>query len=187
MIKNKADLMEYLEEDRKALGKLKQRPSLLGDEIWKYQILLRKCEYFHNTKCQGVKRILKYYHRFRFHNLAVKLNYSIPLNTFNKGLSIAHYGCIAVNGGAQIGKYCRIHEGVTIGATGGSKKAATIGDHVFIGTGAKIIGDIQLEDNIVVGANAVVTKSFLEKGITIAGIPARKISNHDSKSFLQYG
>jgi serine O-acetyltransferase len=46
---------------------------------------------------------------------------------------------------------------------------------VELGIGAKVIGGVTLADNIRVGANAVVTKSFLEPGITIAGVPAVKV------------
>lgn len=84
----------------------------------------------------------------------------------------------------KIGKNCRIHEGVTIGATGRNGQAAIIGDNCFLATGAKVIGDVHLGNNIAVGANAVVTKSFFEDGITLGGIPAKKISNHTSQDFL---
>lgn len=44
-----------------------------------------------------------------------------------------------------------------------------------IGVGAKLIGDIVIADDIVVGAGAVVVSSFTEPGITIGGVPARRI------------
>lgn len=50
-----------------------------------------------------------------------------------------------------------------------------------------MIGEIQLGNDIAVGANAVVTKSFLEDGITLGGVPAKKISNHTSRDFLADG
>lgn len=71
-----------------------------------------------------------------------------------------------------------------MGLPGGGTRAATIGDNVFIGTGAKIIGDIHIADNVVIGAGAVVTRDILEPGITVAGVPARKISDHDSHLFI---
>ena len=97
---------------------------------------------------------------------------------------IAHYGSVVVNEGAKIGKNCRIHEGVTIGATNGSMIAATIGDNCFIGTGAKIIGEVTIGDGATIGANAVVTKSFCEQNCVLAGVPAKKIKQDDSKSNL---
>ena len=48
MIKNKDDLMYYLEQDRKALNIKRKNPKFFGDEIWKFEILLRKNEYFNN-------------------------------------------------------------------------------------------------------------------------------------------
>ena len=52
-----------------------------------------------------------------------------------------------------------------------------IGNNVYIAPGVKILPDAEIADNIRIGANAVVTKSFLEPGITIAGVPAVKISD----------
>lgn len=100
------------------------------------------------------------------------------------GLALAHPGTIVINGNAKIGKNCRIHEGVTIGATNGSGDSAIIGDNVFIGTGAKIIGKVSIADDVAIGANAVVVKSILEAGTTWAGIPAVKISEKNSHSNL---
>ena len=122
--------------------------------------------------------------RLNFKRLSLKLGFSIPAGVFAEGLSIAHYGTIVVSAGATVGKNCRIHEGVNIGATNGSEKAATIGNNVFIGTGAKIIGEITIADDVAIGANAVVVKSITEPGTTWAGVPARKISSNNSHSNL---
>ena len=54
-------------------------------------------------------------------------------------------------------------------------KAPTIGDNVILGIDCTVVGDVYLADGITVGAGAVVTKSFYEPGIHIAGVPARKI------------
>lgn len=182
MIKNKADLFHYLEMDRLALGKSKKNPSLLGDEIWKFQRLYRKYEYYYNTTSKY--NILRLFTKYKFHKLSLKLGFTIPINTIGPGLSIAHYGTIVINSNSKIGKNLRIQEGVTIGATNGSLAAPIVGDNVFIGSGAKIIGDISITNDIAIGAGSVVTKSFLEHGITIAGIPAKKISNNNSHSNL---
>lgn len=50
-----------------------------------------------------------------------------------------------------------------------------IGNNVDIGVGAKVLGGITIVDDIRIGANAVVTKSFDEVGITIIGISAHKL------------
>lgn len=185
MIRSKEDLLYYLAMDKVALRYHEQaKPRLLKDEIWKFQILLRRNEYL--TNCSNSVFLLPYkiWVKYRFHKMSIKLGFTIPLNCFGPGLSIAHYGGLVV-GNAKVGKNCRIQESVNIGSTGGAFEAATIGDNVFIGTGAKIIGNITIADNVVIGANAVVTKDILEPGITVAGVPAKKISDNDSRKFLE--
>lgn len=194
MIKSKNDLRKYLYHDQVALNMLnKKNPRMFHDVIWSYQILLRKCEYIINCKKGYVWTAISKIYKFRFVKLSQKLGYSIPFNVFGPGLSIAHIGTIVVNEKAKIGAYCRIHEGVTVGISGIDYKgtensisqiAPVIGNNVFIGSGAKIIGRVKIGNNIAVGANAVVVKNILENGITVAGIPAEKISNHDSKNYI---
>ena len=76
---------------------------------------------------------------------------------------------------------------MTIGATNGEKQAARIGDNVFIGPCTSIIGDVTIGSDIAIGANTVVTKSFADGGVTIAGTPAKKISDNNSHSNLAPG
>ena len=186
MITTRKQLLDVLRRDAKANGRTTTRPSFFGDEIWKFQIALRKLEYYSNIS--PVKRTLVYpayaLTKYRYHNMSIKLNFSIPINVFGEGLALPHYGTIVVAKAARIGKNCRIHEGVTIGATNGSSSAATIGDNVFIASGAKIIGGITIADNVAIAANAVVIKSITEAGTTWGGVPAKKISDKDSRSNL---
>ncbi len=163
----------------------RKRPKIFGDLIWKFQIILRKAEYYSNAYKHKKRFFLcRAWYLFKYHKYSIKLNISIPLNVFGPGLSIAHFGTINVNSNAKIGKNCRIHEGVTIGTTNGSDKAPIIGDNVFIGTGAKIIGDIFVSDDVAIGANAAVVRSISEKRVTYAGVPAKKISQKNSHSNL---
>lgn len=186
MIQTKEDLRAYIAADAIASGRDCARPELFGDEIWKFQLMLRKLEYDKNKK--GMSRYLtlpfRLYHQFWFHHLSLRLGFSIPVNVFDKGLSIVHRGTIVVAKSAKVGCNCRIHEGVTIGATNGDKRAATIGNNVFLASGAKIIGDIFIADDVAVGANAAVTCSITEPGTTWGGVPARKISDSDSHANL---
>lgn len=184
MIKNKTDYKKYIYQDKIALGFTKKRPRMFYDEIWRFEKLLRKCEYYKNCHKSLFSRVYLKFLLIKFHKLSVKLGFSIPLNVFGPGLSIAHYGVITVNGSARVGKNCRIHESTCIGATNGTNDAPIIGDNVFIGTGAKLIGNIKIGDNVAIGAGALVNKSFEENGITIGGIPAKKISNNNSHSNL---
>lgn len=191
MIKTKHDLKYYLECDRVALYAKTKKPRMFSDEIWKFEILLRKREYLKNVEPSSfvvVNLLRKVYAialHFIYKRIQFKLGFSIPLNVFGPGLSIAHYGTIVVAEGAKIGANCRIHEGVTIGATNGASDAAHIGDNVFIGSGAKIIGGIKISDNVAIAANAVVVKDIItDTGCTVGGVPAKIISNSTSESNL---
>ena len=91
----------------------------------------------------------------------------IPINTIGPGLCLPHYGTIVITNNASIGKNCRIHPGVGVGTYHG---APTIGDNVYIGPGAKLFEDLKIGDNVSIGANSVVTKSF-ENNVSIAVTP----------------
>ena len=182
MIRNKNDLYDFLQTDALANGRTGIKTKIFGDEIWKFIVVLRKLEYYNNKTEKKNTLLMLMLYKFWYHKLSVKLGFSIPINVFDKGLAIVHYGTIVVSKGAKIGKNWRIHEGVTIGATNHSCKAATIGNNVFIASGAKIIGDIIIADNVAIAANAVVTKSITEAGTTWGGVPAVKISDNDSSS-----
>ena len=112
--------------------------------------------------------------QFLYYKKRLKYNTYIPLNVFGPGLSIAHFGSIIVNGNAKIGKNCRIQDSVTIGATNGASDAPVLGDNIFIGSGARIIGKVNIASDIAIGSNAVVVNNFNESGITIGGVPAKK-------------
>lgn len=92
-----------------------------------------------------------------------------------KNFRIDHQGGIVVSGYSKFGDNCVIRNGVTIGiARVEEKKAPIFGDNVDIGTGAKIIGDIKIGNNVKIGANAVVLKSIPDN-CTAVGVPARII------------
>jgi serine O-acetyltransferase len=182
MINNREDLKRYLAQDKARLNipATRKHPRPFYDEVWKFEIALRKAEYAVNCNTFFLYR---FWRKIQFHRLSVKCGFSIPLNVFGPGLSIAHYGTIVVNSQARVGENCRIQEGVNIGASK-SDKAPQIGSNVFLGSGAKLIGEITIANGIAVGAGAVVTKSFEKEDITIAGIPAKKISDKGSKPFI---
>ena len=187
MIKNRKDLQEYLLADQIALGR-KKKKTLLSDEIWMYEILLRKCEYYNNISPNIIRKLRGGVYRFLRHQLGIKCGFSIPVNTCGKGLCIAHVVTIIINPKVRIGENCRIHAGVNIGADARvDDDVPVIGDNVYIGPGARIFGKIVIANNIAIGANAVVNKDFLKPNVSIAGIPAKVISLEGSKGILTLG
>ena len=113
----------------------------------------------------------------------VRLSIGIGPGIFDRGLSIAHAGAINFDQAARVGQNCRIHEKVTIGASGGTD-APVIGDNVSFALGCKVMGKVNVAGGCVVGANAVDVKDVGEPGITAAGVPAQKISDHNSDRFV---
>lgn len=182
MIKDKNELEYYLKCDEIAL-QIHNRSiySKLLDPIYKYQKIMRKLDYYKN----GAKwnKIAYFLYFLKYRKLGIRLGFSIPCDRIGPGLCLAHYGSIVISQYAQIGANCKIHSSVNIGATGGAKKAPIIGNNVYIGPGAKLIGDIRITDDIVIGANAVVVRSIEEKG-TYGGVPAKRISGNDSSNHL---
>lgn len=94
-----------------------------------------------------------------------------------KRLIIDHGMGIVIGETAEIGDDCMLFQGVTLGGTHFDpvKRHPTLKNRVVIGSGAKILGPITLEEGVRVGANSVVTKS-VPAGTTVVGIPGRPIS-----------
>jgi serine O-acetyltransferase len=181
MIRSRADLRAYLEADRIALASPRGISARLFNQVWRYERSLRYLEYCTNTSANPVLLLIA---RFRHRRLGRQLGFSIPPNVFGPGLSIAHYGTIVVNPGARVGANCRIHVGVNIGIAAGQNAAPTLGEHCYIGPGAKLFGPIEIGPYTAIGANAVVNRSFPDGHITLAGVPAKQISDRGSEGYL---
>ena len=93
-----------------------------------------------------------------------------------KGLYIGHFSGIFVHPGVVMGENCALSQGVTLGlgGKGESYGAPQVGDNVYFGAGAKVLGKISIGNNVRVGANAVVLSSIPD-GATAVGVPARVV------------
>jgi len=92
------------------------------------------------------------------------------------GVNIAH-GQAVIGGLTEIGQNCTISPWVSIGLQSGSLFGPTIGDQVFIGSGAKLLGEFTVGDGAVIGSQAMVNRE-VPAGATVAGIPAKVIGNN---------
>jgi serine O-acetyltransferase len=98
------------------------------------------------------------------------------------GLVIVHGHDIVIGGAVKIGKRCKILNGVTLGnkdTESSLNQQPTVGNNVVIGSGAKLLGLINIGDNVIIGANSVVINSF-PANVIIAGIPAKIVKHIDS-------
>lgn len=118
--------------------------------------------------------------------IEVTTGISIPYTVkIGKGFYIGHYGNIIINSNAVIGDNCNISQGVTIGVNGFGEKRGVpvVGDNVYIGANAVLVGKIKIGNNVVVGANSLVVDS-IDANITVLGVPAKKISDSSSKGYI---
>ena len=186
MIRCYRDYLTYLEADRLALGhKRWTLKAFLLDDVWRFERCMRRLEYLTNCHRVSLRRVWAWW---RYRRIGRRLGFLIPINVFGPGLSIAHRGTIVVSDAARIGANCRLHVCVNIGTKAGYTGAAPqIGANCYIAPGAKIFGPITIGDNVVIGANAVVNKSFPKGNLTIGGIPARQISTKTSLDLGSHG
>lgn len=123
-----------------------------------------------------IKIILRLFCFFLFKLSEIFFGVSLPPAVdFGPGLHIGHTGLIVINHGVKAGKNLTIAHGVTIGTKGlGEIGVPLLGDNIFIGSGAKILGRIGIANNVRIGANAVVI-SDIPEGATAVGVPAKII------------
>jgi serine O-acetyltransferase len=96
-----------------------------------------------------------------------------PEATLGRKLMLPHPNGVVIHEEAVIGDDCMIMQQVTIGMVG-EGQVPKIGNRVYIGAGAKVIGKLTVGDDARIGANAVVTKDVPANG-TAVGVPARVI------------
>lgn len=102
-----------------------------------------------------------------------------------EGLRFQHFTGIVINQRAVIGKHCLIFQNVTIGTS--ESGIPKIGNNVILTSGCKVIGGVTIGDNVIIGANAVVTHNIPSNSIAV-GIPAKVISrNSAAKMAVYYG
>ena len=97
-----------------------------------------------------------------------------PGAKIGKGLFIDHGMGVVIGETAEIGDWCTLYQGVTLGGTGKEhgKRHPTLGDNVLVGAGAKILGPFRVGDNARVAAGAVVLEE-VPANATAVGVPAR--------------
>ena len=150
--------------------------------VCKYLTVLRKEEYAcykRDNERSRIKRIfisqiIKVLDRKK-NKLGLKAGIDIPVGKADSGIRIAHPNVI-LNG--EVGSGCIFHGNNVLGnkKTGDRNAVPKLGKHVDVGVGAIIIGKVEIADDCVIGAGAVVTKSFLKPESVIVGNPAREIS-----------
>lgn len=89
------------------------------------------------------------------------------------GFVVQHPAGVVINSQAMLGRDCVLQSGVAIGAV--DRQSPTLGDRVWLGSGAKVVGGVKIGSDASIGANAVVV-SDIDSGVTAVGVPARPLT-----------
>ena len=128
----------------------------------------RRAHWFYQHKFYTIARIISQRAR---HKTGIEIH---PGAQIGKGLFIDHGMGVVIGETTIIGDNCLLYQGVTLGGTGKDKgkRHPTLGDNVMVGAGAKVLGPINIGNNVKVAANAVVLKDIPDN-CTAVGVPAR--------------
>lgn len=129
---------------------------------------------------------------FSFLNYLLHNSWIPPMCEIGEDTKFGKWGIgVVIHERSKIGKHCLIGQGITIGGKSGVYDVPIIMDNVFIGPGARIIGDIKIGHDSIIGANAVVVKDVKPFSV-ITGIPGKCVDyinkdNYDKKYKYYYG
>lgn len=128
----------------------------------------------------------KFVFRLLRHHMSSKLGISLPFQNIGKGFTIFHGAAIAINDDAILGSYVSIRNGVTIGAEyrGKRKGAPTIGDRVWIGSNAVIVGKITIGNDVLIAPNAYVNFSVPDHSIVLGNPAVIKHRSWATKDYI---
>jgi len=157
---------------------------LVLGEAFTYIFWYRTCRYARQNR---LTRLLVFpFALWLMRHHGFRLGINIPYQTdIGPGFYISHFTGVFVNSRCTIGKNCNLSQGVTLGLAnrGPRKGVPTLGDNVYLGPGAKVVGAVHIGDNVAVGANAVVTRDLPANAVAV-GIPARVISHEGSTGYV---
>lgn len=105
-----------------------------------------------------------------------------PGAQIGRGVFIDHGMGVVIGETAIVGDYCLIYQGVTLGGTGkeSGKRHPTLGENVVVGAGAKVLGNIQIGNDVRIGAGSVVLRD-VPSHCTVVGIPGRVVFRSGAK------
>lgn len=133
-------------------------------------LLYRLTHWLHGRHVPFIPRFLAHLTRFL---TGIEIH---PGATIGKGVFIDHGMGVVIGETAIVGDYCLIYQGVTLGGTGKEtgKRHPTLGDHVVVGAGAKVLGNIHIGDYARVGAGSIVLRN-VPAHCTAVGVPGRNL------------
>ncbi len=154
---------------------------------FRFTVVMRLCAYLRSQKWTryGIYHVCRLWHR----RLQIKYSTYIDSScTIGGGLYVGHPCGIIVNVRSIIGCDCTLSQHVTLGNTNRRSKhpgTPTIGDRVYLGPGAVIVGGVTVGDDVVVGPNSVVARP-VEPMSVVSGSPAEVLSYRGSEGYVTH-
>jgi len=146
----------------------------------KYMTIFRLTQHYRRKN-----RFLFYFYFLWLRRLKVKYGLDISYRTkIGKGIYIGHFGGVVIHGDAEIGDYCNLSQGITIGISNYGKKMGVpiVGHHVFFGPGSCVFGNVTIGNHVTIGANAVVTENIPDHSTVLS--PKSTTIDKDLSSFF---
>lgn len=140
----------------------KQRNNKGGGHALRYVRLMRKAQFSNG--------LLRLFYRVMLNRMMLRYGLEIPWNLkVGKGFYLGHAYNITINPNTEIGEWCSLHKGVTIGQQnrGKHRGAPKIGNRVWIGVNATIVGKIEIGDDVMIAPNAYVNSDVPSHSIVI--------------------
>ena len=149
--------------------------------LWCVVRALRMLEYRREKRDSSNNSFVMRFEAFRvklaerkYHKACEKVGIELAPNMIGKGVRICHDNVVVFG---RVGEGCIFHGNNVVGnkRTGASDEIPKLGKRVDVGYGAMIIGNVEIADDCVIGAGAVVTKSCMKPGSILVGVPAKEI------------
>jgi len=140
--------------------------------LWSHRV----AHWFYRRRMFAIARTISQISRF-FTGIEIH-----PGATIGNGLFIDHGMGIVIGETCEIGDHVVLYQGVTLGGTGKEKgkRHPTLGDHVVVGSGAKVLGSFTIGEHSYIGANSVVLHEVPPHS-TVVGIPGKIVRSNGVK------
>ena len=160
-------MFENIREDLRAHG------GHWGAQGFWVMVVYRYGRWRYNVRPTVLRKIFSLIYHVLFKTVQVLTGVELPCEVeLGRNFVIDHFGGIIISGYAKFGDNCRVRNGVVIGLRQVEDKGAPIiGNNVDIGSGAKLLGPIQIGNDVLIGANAVVLIDVPDNSIAV-GVPA---------------
>lgn len=143
--------------------------------------------WFRKAQNSSDKSPLGIFYRIILRRYQIKYGFQISAKTqIDGGLYLGHWGTVVVNPKVKIGKNCNLAHGVTIGQTnrGENTGVPQIGNNVWIGTNAVIVGGITIGNNVLIAPNSYVNQNIEDDSIVFGNPISIKKSENATDGYL---